>query len=197
MKGAFASVLTLLMMSMPTPLCAKGATVKITIKGADLATPIEITDRKVRDFSVWAGPGVYVNGIEQTEGFIIQWSKGIVAERPNGLQRYEVSFYTGCDIGEWGCRSSVPSLSYIVFYVYDPSMEQGYVYLPGKADEVFKEELAKNGVMLHGHGFEGNWLLATSEWENFVRPIIAKAKAAVYPQKKLTEFLRCPSSPHS
>jgi hypothetical protein len=177
MKGAFASVLTLVMMSIPIPLSAKGATVKITIKGADLATPIEITDPTVRDFSVWAGPGVYVNGIEQTEGFIIQWSKGIVAERPNGLQRYEVSFYTGCDIGEWGCRSSKPSLSYVVFYDYDPSMEQGYVYLPGKADE-----LSKFSGMWHGHGFEGNWLRATSEWENFVRPLIAKA--TVYPQKK-------------
>ena len=66
----------------------------------------------------------------------------------------------------------MPSLTYIVFYDYDPSMEQGYVYLPGMADEVFK-----NGAMLHGHGYEGNWFRATSEWENFVRPIIAKAKA--------------------
>ncbi len=120
-----------------------------------------------------------MNGIEQTEGFIIQWSKGIVTERPKGLQRYEVSFYTGCDIGEWGCRSSKPSLSYVVFYDYDPSMEQGYVYLPGKADELLKRNA---GSMWHGHRFEGNWFRATSEWENFVRPLIAKGDATVYRQ---------------
>jgi len=177
MKGAFASVLTLLMLSIPTPLSAKGATVKITIKGGDLATPIEITEPKIRDFEIWAGPGVYVNGIEQTEGFIIQWSKGVVAELPNGLQHYEVSFYSGCDIGEWGCRTSEPSLSYVVFYDYDPSMEQGYIYLPGKADELFKFN-----AIWHGHGFEGSWLHSTSAWENFVRPLIAKAKGTVYPQ---------------
>ena len=176
MKGAFASALTLLMMSIPAPLSAKGATVKITITGAGLAAPIEITDRKVRDFSVWAGPGTFRNGIEGTEGFIIQWSKGIVVDRPKGLQHYEVSFYTGCDMREHGCRSSKPSLSYVVLYEYDPSVEQGYIYLPGKDDE-----MVKFSGMWHGHGFEGNWLCATSERENFVRPLIAKAKATVYP----------------
>ena len=68
MKRSFAGALTLLMMSVPAPLYAKGATVKITIKGAGLATPIEITDRTVRGFSVYAGPGVFVNGIEETKG---------------------------------------------------------------------------------------------------------------------------------
>ena len=180
MKRSFAGALTLLMMSVPAPLYAKGATVKITIKGAGLATPIEITDRTVRGFSVYAGPGVFVNGIEETEGFIIQWSKGIVAERPNGLQRYEVLFYEGCDIGEWGCRSGDPSLSYVVLYDYDPSMDQGYIYLPGNVGELGN----LNGIRWHGHGYDGNWLRATSEWEKFARPLIAKAKARVHPLKR-------------
>src|SRR5215469_2642683 len=54
------------------------------------------------------------------------------------LQHYEVSFYTGCTMDEFGCRSSVPSLAYVVFYDYDPSELQGFVYLPGKDDEISK-----------------------------------------------------------
>jgi len=123
---------------------------------------------------VWAGPGICVNGVEQTEGFIIDWSKGVVGQLPAGLQQYEVSFYTGCRMNEYGCRSSNPSLVYVALYAYSPSMNQGYIYLPGKTDEWFKF----NRRMWHGHGFEGNWAYATSAWESFVRPLIAKARAA-------------------
>jgi hypothetical protein len=175
MKGTSAAAFGLLMMSVvPASLSAKGNTVKITIKGAGLTTPLEITDPEIGQFQVWAGLGTFKNSVEGTEGFIIDWSKGIVAERPIGVQHYEVSLYSGCQIGEWGCRTSKPSLCYVVFYDYDPSMEQGYIYLPGEADELFKF----NTRMWHGHGFEGNWSRATRAWENFVRPLIAKARAA-------------------
>jgi hypothetical protein len=116
---------------------------------------------------------VRVNGVEQTEGFIIDWPRGIVAQAPAGLQHYEVSFYTGCETSESGCRTSEPSLTYVVSYDYDPSAQHGFVYLPGSNDEAYRF----NHVMWHGHGFEGHWLYATSAWENFVRPLIAKAKA--------------------
>jgi hypothetical protein len=97
-------------------LFAKGRTVKITIKGACLATPLEITDPEIEQFEIWAGPGVFVNAVEEREGFIINWSKGIVAERQRGLQHYEVAFFAGCRIEEFGCRSSEPSLASVVFY---------------------------------------------------------------------------------
>lgn len=174
MKGTSAAVFSLLMMSIvPTSLSAKGQTVKITIKGADLTTPLEITSPKVGEFGVWEGPGVHVNGVEQTDGFIINWPKGIVAQIPSGLEHYEVSFYSGCQTGDFGCRTSEPSLVYVVSYDYDPSTQQGFVYLPGKDDEAFRF----NHTMWHGHGLEGHWLRATSAWENLVRPLIAKARA--------------------
>ncbi|PYU96004.1 MAG: hypothetical protein DMG25_02825 [Acidobacteria bacterium] len=132
---------------------------------------IEITDQNIRGFGVWVGPGICVNGVEQTEGFIIDWSKGVVGQLPAGLQQYEVSFYTACRMSEYGCRTSEVSLVYVVLYAYSPSTEQGYVYLPGRDDELFKF----NHAMWHGHGFEGNWLRATSAWEKFVRPLIARA----------------------
>ena len=47
MRMALAVLLnSLLILSVPTPLLAKGKTVKITIKGAELKTPIEISDPK-------------------------------------------------------------------------------------------------------------------------------------------------------
>lgn len=93
MKGASAAVFTLLAtLIAPASLSAKGRTVKITIKGAGLTTPLEITSSRVEEFGVWEGPGVQINGVEQTHGFIIDWPKGIVAQIPPGLQHYEVSF---------------------------------------------------------------------------------------------------------
>jgi hypothetical protein len=146
MKHTFALAFMLLTMSIaPASLSAKGDIVKIRIKGTDLAMPIEITDPKIRAFNVWAGPGVSVNGVEQTEGFIIEWSKGVVAQLPTGLQHYEVSFYERCEIGDPKCRNGEPTLVYVVSYAYNPSTGQGFVYLPGRGDELFKF----NGAMWH------------------------------------------------
>lgn len=43
---------------------AKGATTKITITGAGLQSPIEISDPDVlKNFSVWSGPGTFANHV--------------------------------------------------------------------------------------------------------------------------------------
>jgi hypothetical protein len=175
MKGSIALAFILSVVSLTVPsLCAKGDTVKIRIKGAGLSIPIDITDPKIKAFNVWAGPGVTVNGVEQTEGFIVEWSKGVVAQLPTGLQHHEVSFYDGCETGDPNCRTGEPSLTYVVSYAYNRSTGQGFVYLLGTDDEQFQ----LNKAMWHGHGFEGNWLRATKAWEDFVNPLIAKAKPA-------------------
>lgn len=175
MKHLSAAVLSLLILSVaPATLSAKGSTVKIVVKGADLASPLEITDPKTAEFGIRQGPGTFMNGVEGTEGFSIDWPKGIVAaDVPSGLLHYEVFFYTGCQPSESACRTSELSLDYVVFYDYDPATERGFVYLPGKDDEAFRY----NHVMWHGHGLEGHWLRATGAWESFVRPLLAKARA--------------------
>jgi hypothetical protein len=174
MKRSFAAAFALLAaLTVPGLLFAKGRTVKITIRGAALTAPIESTDEALDCFGVWEGPGVAINGTPQTKGFIIDWPKGVVAERRNGLQRHEVSFYTGCKMNEWGCRTEKPSLAYVVYYEYDPSSEQGYVYLPGKIDEWYQ----LNTCSIFRGGLEGNWFFATSEWQKFVRPLIERAAA--------------------
>lgn len=51
-----------MMLSSPPPLPAKGKTAKISIKGDDLTSPIEITDPKIlANFNVWSGRGTSSN----------------------------------------------------------------------------------------------------------------------------------------
>src|SRR5437763_13722456 len=78
----------------PGLLVAKGYTAKITIKGPGLSKALDITDREGGSFPLWAGPGVHGNGAEETEGFIIDWPKGIVPQPQANLGRYEVSYYS-------------------------------------------------------------------------------------------------------
>lgn len=60
MKRAFPVVFILLaVFTAPLALSAKGHTVRITIKGAGFATPLEITDQNVGQFHVWDGFGTY------------------------------------------------------------------------------------------------------------------------------------------
>ena len=169
MKRSFAAAFALLAaLTVPVSIFAKGRTLKITITGAALTAPIESTAETVVGFGIWEGPGT-----PQTKGFIIDWSRGVVAERRNGLQRYVVSFYAGCKMTEWGCRTDKPSLAYVVYYEYDASNEQGYVYLPGKNDEWYQ----LNARSILRGGLEGNWFFATSEWQKFVQLLIERAAA--------------------
>ncbi len=149
MRGTFAALIAVaVLLIAPTQLSAKGATVRITITGGDLATPIEITDPAIASrFHVWSELNV-------------DWSQGVV-ERPVRLQIYEVSFVT---------TRRNPS-TYVIRYAIDPSTDHGYVYLPGKDDA----EYADN-VWLIYRKVEGNWFQASSEWEKLAHPLIAKAR---------------------
>ena len=52
-------------------------------------------------------------------------------------------------------------LAYVVLYENDPSTEQGYVYLPGHADEHFR--LNVRTIL---RGVEGQWLRANRAWQS-------------------------------
>jgi hypothetical protein len=85
----------LFLLAVPATMFAKAITSKIIIKGADLKTPIEITDpNTLANYDVWSRPvrvglGHVPNRLTR---FIVDWSRA-VTEPPKGLQRYEVSFY--------------------------------------------------------------------------------------------------------
>ena len=174
----FAAVLSLFAsFTLSAPLWAKGDMVLVKINGAPLKSPIEITDSRIQEFNIWAGPGVSSTqeGLqrEDTEGFIIDWQAGVAAQRPSGLQHYEISFYAGCRTGpNRDCGGEKPRLAYVVCYDYDPSAKRGFVYLPGRSDPFYYVNLGSIGR----HGLEGNWFFATASWEDFVRPLIANAQ---------------------
>ncbi len=166
MKGIL-SLILFVQLVLATALSAKGITTKITIRDTRLRTSVNITDPSVLEgFNVWAGPGTFLNEVEGTEGFIIDWQAGIVAQRPVGLRRYEVSFYVHYP------NSSDEQLAYVVFYESDPSSRQGFVYLPGRSDEQYP---LNTRAIFRGHGFEGSWFRATAAWQNAVAPLISGA----------------------
>lgn len=142
---------------------AKGPTLKITMKGADLASPVETTDERVLErFNVWSGAGTGINGVPRTEGFIADWANGPVAEPPAALPRYEVSFHV---------MHQRPS-DYVVTFAYDPATGKGYVYLPGKGEKFYE-----SNTFLIFRRAEGSWFSATKDWTDAARPLIERAKA--------------------
>ena len=160
MKRAIASVFSFLVIfSATTLLFAKGLTTKITIKGGDLPSAIEINDPEtLKGFNVWAGPGTFVNGVEGNEGFIVDWASAPLTDRPGGVHTFEVSFYV-----RYANRPSAEQtdqLAYVVSYTVDPATGQGYVYLPGKADGRYR----LNTKAIY-RGCEGNWFRATAAWQ--------------------------------
>ena len=157
-------LLPLLCLSLPQAPIVAGVTetFKIVVMGPELAAPIEITGATASVFQVWAGPGVRRNGIEQTEGFIIEWLKGPVAEPPARLKRYTVLFFAPF-------REATPHVVYTVTYAQDPASGRGAVYLPGKGDDRFKENSFN---MNHGAQYEGRWFPATKAWDELMKPLL-------------------------
>jgi hypothetical protein len=170
MKKLVAAALGVLVLTSVTPgLFAKGNTARITLTSADLQNPIEISDPDiVKNFNVWAGAGTFMGGIEANDGFIVDWSAGTVTDRPTGLREYEVSFYVRNVKQAPGEPADV--LVYVVTYATDPGIAQGFVYLPGKADEHFR--LNTRAISRRR---EGNWFRASAAWQNAVRQFIGQA----------------------
>lgn len=167
----------LLILSVPAPLLAKGKTVKITIKGAQLKTPIEISNPRIlENFQVWTGPGTNTS---EGASLIIDWPQGPVTKPPESLDRYQVSFHTAPN----------DQIVYVVFYAFSPGAEQGYVYLPGESDES-----AGLNVRSIWRGVEGKWFRAWSAWEHVARPLIEQAELSDSTQPSKAEKLS-PKSP--
>lgn len=154
----------LLIVGIPGLLSAKGRTVRITISGADLKSPIQITDPRIlANFNVWTGPGT---SSREGKGLIVDWSQGAISPLPKTLPLYEIFFYA--DFGNHEEKQV-----YEVSYEYDPSTQRGYVHLPGKEDKWWR--LNVSSIF---RGVEGNWFSAWGEWEKVARPLIENAKAA-------------------
>jgi hypothetical protein len=134
-----------------------------------LANPVTITDPEIlQNFNVWSGRGTFSGDKEGTEGFIVDWASGAMANRPYGLRfrSYELSFYTKNDERPPNGRPD-PQLVYVVSCVVDPVTGQGYVYLPGKSDKSYS--LNTSSIL---RGCEGNWFRANAAWQTAFRNAI-------------------------
>jgi hypothetical protein len=151
-------------LTLPVLMWAKGRTVKIVMAGGDLAAPVEITTAGVEKFGVWEGPGVGpINGVPQTEGFICDWKRGHVGDRPDGRPVYELSFYAARD-------RDPARLVYVVLYDIDPVTKEGFVYLGGHSLESYRLSTAS----IYRSGYEGKRLGATKAWDDFIRPLLLR-----------------------
>ena len=171
MKRVIAAAFSLLIVFSATiHVFAKGTTTKVIITSSELQRPTEISDPEVlKNFNVWSGPGTFSSGVEGNEvegneGFIIDWASGVVTERPNGLRTFELSFYVR--YANRPFAEQTDQLAYIVSYAVDPATGQGYVYLPGKADEPYR----LNTKAIYRER-EGHWFRATGQWQSAFRNV--------------------------
>ena len=145
--------------------------VLVEIMGGHLPSTIKITDPKIDDFNVWAGPGVNGVSLEQADGFIINWKAGVAAQPGPALEHYQLAFYAGCrsipDDPKY--LAEKPHLAYVVLYDYDRQAKRGFVYLP-RIKEPWGDVNGRS--IYHGNNIEGHWFHATDVWQNFVAPVL-------------------------
>jgi len=163
MRGRLAVLLSISLLVLAPVLLGKGKTLKVVIAGGNLAKPVEISDPKtLADFQVWAGPGTSSN---QGQAFIVDWSSGPIKELPEGLSRYEISFYV----------DGLDRVAYVVLYAFDHSIGHGYVYIPGKSDQHFQ-----SNVRTIFRGIEGSWFHAWTVWDSVAGPLVTNARPAAF-----------------
>ena len=163
-------VATILVFS--APLDAIIQTTRITIEGGDLLRPIQIADSAITtQFGVWSGQGTSSTPGrtgEPSDGFMIEWRQGPITGRPTGLPRYKVDFYSmSPDRGNATRPRGIEFLSYSVYYELDEATGRGFVYLPGKTDPEWE-----NNVFSIMRRVEGNWFRPTAAWEQIVHPLL-------------------------
>ena len=165
------SAIIVIVVAASTALLAKGVTTRITIAGDSLAAPLTITEAAVlQHFNVWSGRGTYMNGVEATEGFIIDWAAGEATSRPPGLPRYEVSFFV--KYANRPLADQVEQRAYIVHYEWDAATKTGYVYLPGPDDQASYRVNVKS---IHRGGLNGRWFRATRAWQDATTALLLHA----------------------
>jgi hypothetical protein len=155
MKRSLA-MLTVILLTLlfPRPAQAKSSTVKITISGGDLSKTIEVDDSQILDASnIWSGK-------------FLDRTRGTAKKLPEGLRRYEVSFYIrGNDNGL--------ARRYVLYY-YPSTTDPGYIYLPGKGETWYWLNVA--AILREGR--DGNWNYASPAWESLIKSVISRAESA-------------------
>ena len=166
--GRVASLLAtvLLVAAAPLPAFGQDPVSRITLSAQGLDVDI-VDDKALNEFRVGPGPGNTLNGMPnwKPRSWIIEdWTQP-VAEPDRRLPRVKATFTIE--------RSGRQPRPYVVFYVYDPVARTGFVYLPGRGEPSYAENV---NLLLRGDAFEGRWFGATSAWTAHVQPLIDKGR---------------------
>lgn len=157
MKKALLCVWSLLVLLTSVSLVyAKGQTEKISIIGAGLTFPLEITKTSILErFSPWDGSTF----IDRPRGF---W--GRLTENPAVAQTYNVFFYIKKNDNE-------SQLIYSFRYALNSSGTQGYIYIPTEGEFWYmmnSETIAR----------PSGWYYANREWDKFIRQTLTNKSEA-------------------
>jgi hypothetical protein len=143
-------------------LVAKGSTVRLTIAGPGLSSPLELTSPAAIAANVYGGNFIGNRATEPDKAF----------------PRYTVSFYVELP------GSSIPRMlyveppeeigrmMYVVYYARNPRTGQGFVYLPGRDDGWYR-------FNIHTIGREeqdGKWHEATPAWSAAIAAALPQAQ---------------------
>jgi hypothetical protein len=139
-----------------------GRVYAVEVRGESLAQPLMITDPAiVQELSFWIGPGTNFSefmGPVNREGSIVDWERGEAADRPGGLETYEVRFLLEP-------RDDPPV--YLVLYEPDPKNGSGYIYYPADGS---------SGIVTHF--VEDTWRYASVRWTERVGAAISEQTRA-------------------
>jgi hypothetical protein len=137
MSISAAKVAACVLLASAVVVSAKGPTVKLTVSGGHLQSPIEVTSQPAL-VHVWS------------DGFI-----GAPAAQPRAeLLRYQVAFH----VLPKGRREA--QVLYVVTYAHDPASGDSFVYLPGRGEEHY----ALNASTILREGQDGGWHRAVPAW---------------------------------
>jgi hypothetical protein len=132
------------------PAAAKKPIEKITISGAGLETPVEVTDEAaLRLSNPWWGR-------------FIDWNARPV-DRPRETPVYDVTLHA---------RLRSPELRPIYQFRYAPGTNgrRGLVYLPGKGEPGHRQNVSI--ILRSGH--DGNWNPAGTDWEARIKAALGR-----------------------
>jgi len=153
MRTLFYLLVSATLLVMPPALSSKAETARVTITGAGLASPIQITDGKVLELShAWGG------------GFL-DASRPPLEQAPNVDSPYEVTFYS------WIADNDIRKTC-VFFYSPGSAAAPGIIYLPRKG----VVWTLNSGTVIR-EGRDGKWSYASPAWEALIKPFIARAAA--------------------
>lgn len=124
---------------------AKAETVKLTVSGAELAKPVELTDPEAIAADVFAGN-------------FAEWNRQRVESPDARLPRYMIELHLRPP------RTTASRIMYVVTFVWDAENEEGLVYLPGPGERSYNLNIST----IDRAGRDGKWHYADPRWSRAI-----------------------------